>query len=92
MFVDLAAEYCKAINSSVVPTIHTAWASAIQHQLRLSLRDAVQAYRTKMNEHAMQHLPMAEDKLRDVSKNGGPRGEVERSPVFAAMLSPILAP
>jgi hypothetical protein len=65
MFVDLAAEYCKAINSSVVPTIHTAWASAIQHQLRLSLRDAVQAYRTKMNEHAMQHLPMSEDKLRD---------------------------
>eukprot|EP00435_Cladocopium_sp_Y103_P039302 s1276_g10.t1 len=68
MFVDLAAEYCKAINSSVVPTIHTAWASAIQHQLRLSLRDAVQAYRTKMNEHAMQHLPMAEDKLRDLHK------------------------
>ncbi|CAL1126621.1 unnamed protein product [Cladocopium goreaui] len=68
MFVDLAAEYCKAINSSVVPTIHTAWASAIQHQLRLSLRDAVQAYRTKMNEHAMQHLPMSEDKLRDLHK------------------------
>ena len=65
MFVDIAAEYCKAINNSVVPTIHTAWTSAIQHQLRLSLRDAVQAYRSKMNDHAMQHLPMSDDKLRD---------------------------
>lgn len=65
MFVDIAAEYCKAINSSVVPTIHTAWTSAIQHQLRLSLRDAVQAYRSKMNDHAMQNLPMSDDKLRN---------------------------
>jgi len=68
MFVDIAAEYCKAINNSVVPTIHTAWTSAIQHQLRLSLRDAVQAYRSKMNDHAMQNLPMSDDKLRDLHK------------------------
>ncbi|CAJ1346669.1 unnamed protein product [Effrenium voratum] len=68
MFVDLASEYCKAINGSVVPTIHSAWGSAIQHQLRLSMRDAVQAYRAKMNEHAMQHLPMSDDKLRDLHK------------------------
>lgn len=80
MFVDLAAEYCRAMNSSVVPTrldlrmvvvvvalrIHSAWASAIQHQLRLSLRDAVQLYRAKMNDLAMQHLPMAEAKLREL--------------------------
>lgn len=28
---------------SAVPTIHAAWASVVQHQFRLALRDAVQA-------------------------------------------------
>ncbi|CAK9049728.1 Guanylate-binding protein 4 (GTP-binding protein 4) (GBP-4) (Guanine nucleotide-binding protein 4), partial [Durusdinium trenchii] len=68
MFVDLASEYCKAINGSAVPTIHAAWASVVQHQFRLALRDAVQVYRQRMNERAMQHLPMAEEKLRDLHK------------------------
>ena len=68
MFVDLAMEYCRAMNSSVVPTIHSAWASAIEHQLRLSLRDAVQLYRAQMNEKGMQQLPMGEMKLRELHK------------------------
>ncbi|CAE7407017.1 GBP1 [Symbiodinium pilosum] len=62
MLVELAGEYCKAINGSVVPTIQSAWTSVVQHQLRLSLRDAVQVYRSRMNETAMQHLPVSDEK------------------------------
>ncbi|CAE7290172.1 GBP1 [Symbiodinium natans] len=62
MLVELAGEYCKAINSRVVPTIQSAWTSVVQHQLRLSLRDAVQLYRSRMNETAMQHLPVSDEK------------------------------
>eukprot|EP00930_Biecheleria_cincta_P033302 TRINITY_DN23064_c0_g1_i1.p1 TRINITY_DN23064_c0_g1~~TRINITY_DN23064_c0_g1_i1.p1 ORF type:complete len:778 (+),score=198.88 TRINITY_DN23064_c0_g1_i1:115-2448(+) len=69
MFVNLASEYCKAINNNAVPTIQSAWTSVMQHQLRLSLRDAVQVYRSQMNEKAMQSLPMAEDKLRETHKS-----------------------
>eukprot|EP00927_Polykrikos_kofoidii_P061170 TRINITY_DN56039_c0_g1_i1.p1 TRINITY_DN56039_c0_g1~~TRINITY_DN56039_c0_g1_i1.p1 ORF type:complete len:809 (+),score=173.47 TRINITY_DN56039_c0_g1_i1:42-2429(+) len=68
MFVNLASEYCKAINASTVPTIQSAWTSVVQHQLRLSLKDSVQTYRAHMNEKAMQNLPMAEDVLRDLHK------------------------
>jgi len=68
MFANLASEYCKAINGSVVPTIQSAWTSVVQHQLRLCLKDAVQVYRAQMNDKAMQHLPMDEDKLRDLHK------------------------
>eukprot|EP00418_Pyrodinium_bahamense_P093843 CAMPEP_0179047204 /NCGR_PEP_ID=MMETSP0796-20121207/19078_1 /TAXON_ID=73915 /ORGANISM="Pyrodinium bahamense, Strain pbaha01" /LENGTH=808 /DNA_ID=CAMNT_0020743645 /DNA_START=1 /DNA_END=2424 /DNA_ORIENTATION=- len=68
MFVNLASEYCKAINSSAVPTIQSAWTSVVQHQLRLCLKDAVQVYRSQMNDKAMQHLPMNEDKLHDTHK------------------------
>jgi len=68
MFVNLASEYCKAINNSAVPTIQSAWTSVVQHQLRLSLKDAVQVYRSQMNDKAMQNLPMSEDKLRDLHK------------------------
>jgi len=68
MFVSLASEYCKAINSSAVPTIQSAWTSVVQHQLRLCLKDAVQVYRSQMNDRAMQHLPMNEDQLHDVHK------------------------
>lgn len=68
MFVNLASEYCKAINNSVVPTIQSAWTSVVQHQLRLCLKDAVQVYRSQMNEKAMQHLPMPEDQLRELHK------------------------
>lgn len=68
MFVNLASEYCKAINNSVVPTIQSAWTSVVQHQLRLCLKDAVQAYRAQMNDKAMQHLPVSEDSLRDLHK------------------------
>lgn len=67
-FVSLVSEYCKALNSSVVPTIQSAWTSVVQHQLRLSLKDAVQTYRALMNEKAMNHLPMAEVKLREIHK------------------------
>jgi len=68
MFTSLASEYCKAINASAVPTIHSAWTSVVQHQLRLCLKDAVQTYRTKMNQEAMQNLPMQEDSLRELHK------------------------
>merc|ERR1719242_1473908 len=68
MFINLASEYCKAINASAVPTIQSAWTSVVQHQLRLCLKDAVQIYRAQMNDKAMQHLPMDEDKLRDTHK------------------------
>lgn len=67
-FVNLAAEYCKAINASSVPTIQSAWTSVVTHQLRLSLKDAVQVYRSQMNDKAMQNLPMSEDQLRDTHK------------------------
>jgi len=68
MFANLASEYCKAINNSVVPTIQSAWTSVVQHQLRLCLKDAVQIYRTQMNDNAMQHLPMSYDDLRTIHK------------------------
>jgi len=68
MFVNLASEYCKAINSSAVPTIQSAWTSVVQHQLRLCLKDAVQVYRSQMNDKAMQYLPMNEDQLHDIHK------------------------
>mmetsp|Transcript_36729 Transcript_36729/g.84525 ORF Transcript_36729/g.84525 Transcript_36729/m.84525 type:complete len:815 (+) Transcript_36729:91-2535(+) len=68
MFANLCSEYCKAINNSVVPTIQSAWTSVMQHQLRLSLKDAVQTYRSMMNDKAMQHLPMQDDKLHELHK------------------------
>jgi len=68
MFVSLCSEYCKAINNSVVPTIQSAWTSVISHQLRLCLKDAVQVYRSAMNDKAMQNLPMPEEELRDLHK------------------------
>ncbi|CAE7239282.1 GBP4, partial [Symbiodinium microadriaticum] len=74
MLVELAGEYCKAINSGVVPTIQSAWTSVVQHQLRLSLRDAVQTYRSRMNETAMQNLPLSEEKLRELHKEAKAEG------------------
>ncbi|CAE7629944.1 GBP1 [Symbiodinium sp. CCMP2456] len=74
MLVELAGEYCKAINSGVVPTIQSAWTSVVQHQLRLSLRDAVQMYRSRMNETAMQNLPLSEEKLRELHKEAKAEG------------------
>jgi len=68
MFINLASEYCKAINASAVPTIQSAWTSVVQHQLRLCLKDAVQVYRSQMNDKAMQHLPMTTDQLHDIHK------------------------
>mmetsp|Transcript_2652 Transcript_2652/g.5293 ORF Transcript_2652/g.5293 Transcript_2652/m.5293 type:complete len:559 (-) Transcript_2652:30-1706(-) len=68
MFVALAAEYCKAINSSGVPTIHSAWSSVIQHQLRLSLHDATKVYESCMQEKALRWLPMKEEELEEVHK------------------------
>eukprot|EP00929_Paragymnodinium_shiwhaense_P039212 TRINITY_DN20620_c0_g1_i2.p1 TRINITY_DN20620_c0_g1~~TRINITY_DN20620_c0_g1_i2.p1 ORF type:complete len:805 (-),score=215.61 TRINITY_DN20620_c0_g1_i2:593-3007(-) len=68
MFANLCSEYCKAINNSVVPTIQSAWTSVVQHQLKLCLKDAVQVYRAQMNERAMQHLPLAEDQIREIHK------------------------
>lgn len=68
LFVDLATEYCKAINNSAVPTIQSAWTSVVQHQLRLCLKDAVQLYRSEMNAKAMQRLPMDASVLSEVHK------------------------
>lgn len=68
MFVNLAQEYCKAINASAVPTIQSAWTSVVSHQLRLCLKDAVQIYRSQMNDKAMQHLPLGEEHLRELHK------------------------
>lgn len=67
-FAGLAAEYCKAINSSAVPTIQSAWTSVISHQLRLCLKEAVRTYRARMNDRAMGHLPMDVAQLRDVHR------------------------
>eukprot|EP00747_Dinoflagellata_sp_TGD_P050989 gnl/TRDRNA2_/TRDRNA2_147088_c1_seq2.p1 gnl/TRDRNA2_/TRDRNA2_147088_c1~~gnl/TRDRNA2_/TRDRNA2_147088_c1_seq2.p1 ORF type:complete len:542 (+),score=133.22 gnl/TRDRNA2_/TRDRNA2_147088_c1_seq2:91-1716(+) len=68
MLARLASEYCEAINNSAVPTIQSAWTSVMQHQLRLVLKDAVQAYRSQMNDQAMQNLPLEEDHLREIHK------------------------
>mmetsp|Transcript_83455 Transcript_83455/g.244678 ORF Transcript_83455/g.244678 Transcript_83455/m.244678 type:complete len:558 (-) Transcript_83455:72-1745(-) len=67
-FVALATEYCKSINSNGVPTIHSAWTSVIQHQLRLSLHDATKVYESCL-ETALQRLPMAEEELKDIHKS-----------------------
>lgn len=68
MFVNLASEYCKAINNSAVPTIQSAWTSVVQHQLRLCLKDSVQVYRAQMNDTAMQQLPLSQERLRELHK------------------------
>lgn len=68
MFATLASEYCKAINNSAVPTIQSAWTSVVQHQLRLSSKDALALYRAQMNDKAMQNLPMDEEELRELHK------------------------
>jgi len=68
MFVALASEYCKSINSSGVPTIHSAWTSVIQHQLRLSLHDATKVYESCLEEKALRHLPMKEEELKEVHR------------------------
>jgi len=68
MLCDLAREYCKAMNNSGVPVIHSAWTSVIQHQLRLSLHDATKVYQSSMEEKALQIIPMKEDTLRSIHK------------------------
>lgn len=65
--LSLATEYCKAINNSAVPTIQSAWTSAVKHQLRLSRRDAIQAYSIHMEQQASGRLlPMSEEQLQDI--------------------------
>jgi len=66
-FLSLATEYCKAINNSAVPTIQSAWTSAVKHQLRLGRRDAMQAYSIQMEQQASGRLlPMGEQQLQDI--------------------------
>merc|ERR1712187_482838 len=60
----MGTEYCKAINSSAVPTIQSTWTYVVQSQLRKCTKDAVQAYRSYMNDKVMQRLPMNEDQVR----------------------------
>eukprot|EP00929_Paragymnodinium_shiwhaense_P035014 TRINITY_DN18986_c0_g1_i1.p1 TRINITY_DN18986_c0_g1~~TRINITY_DN18986_c0_g1_i1.p1 ORF type:complete len:598 (+),score=164.71 TRINITY_DN18986_c0_g1_i1:75-1868(+) len=79
-FVSLVKEYCNAINNSAVPTIHSAWSSVVQHQLRLCLKDAVQLYRSRMNDYALMHLPLNEAELRKLHKEI----KAEAVQVFAA--------
>uniref|UniRef100_A0A7S4SEG1 GB1/RHD3-type G domain-containing protein n=1 Tax=Alexandrium monilatum TaxID=311494 RepID=A0A7S4SEG1_9DINO len=69
MFVALASEYCKSINSSGVPTIQSAWSSVIQHQLRLSLHDATKVYETTLEEKGLRCMPMKEEELKDIHKS-----------------------
>lgn len=68
MFVSLASEYCKSINSCGVPTIHSAWTSVVQHQLRLSLHDATKVYESNLAENALRRLPIAEEELQEIHK------------------------
>jgi len=68
MFVQLASEYCKAINMSRVPVIKSTWSYLIQHQLRESLKEAVIRYRDIMKDRALQCLPMRAESLREVHK------------------------
>mmetsp|Transcript_20410 Transcript_20410/g.55652 ORF Transcript_20410/g.55652 Transcript_20410/m.55652 type:complete len:565 (-) Transcript_20410:72-1766(-) len=68
MLVALAAEYCRSINSNGMPAIHSAWASVISHQLRLSLHDATKVYETRLEDRAMQQLPMEEEELEEIHK------------------------
>jgi len=82
--VHLASEYCKAINNSAVPAIKSAWSYAVQSQLRACLKEAVQVYRAQMNDRAMEHLPMAEDALRELHRDSKARAlEVFQGASFA---------
>jgi len=80
MFVQLATEYCKAINNSAVPNIQSSWTAVVQHQLRICQRDAVQVYRTKFSDVILDKLPMEQEELRDLHK----AAKAEAAHVFAA--------
>jgi len=84
MLVHLATEYCRAINSNGMPQIKSAWAYAVQSQLRTSLKDAVQLYRAQMNDKAMNYLPMDENKLRELHRECKARAlDVFHAPGFS---------
>merc|ERR1719221_214665 len=68
MLVNLAEEYCRAINKSAVPTIQATWTYVVQSQLRKSTKDGVHVYRAYMNDKVMTRLPMNEDRLRNFHK------------------------
>lgn len=68
MFVNLATEYCKAINTSSVPVIQSTWAYLVQSQLRECLKEAVLVYSRVMKERAVQCLPLSDEELREVHK------------------------
>mmetsp|Transcript_102706 Transcript_102706/g.273174 ORF Transcript_102706/g.273174 Transcript_102706/m.273174 type:complete len:540 (-) Transcript_102706:197-1816(-) len=84
MLVHLAAEYCRAINDGGMPQIKSAWTYAVQSQLRMSLKDAVQLYRAQMNDQAMSYLPMDDKQLREVHREAKARAvEVFHAPGFS---------
>eukprot|EP00419_Tripos_fusus_P011943 CAMPEP_0172667108 /NCGR_PEP_ID=MMETSP1074-20121228/8215_1 /TAXON_ID=2916 /ORGANISM="Ceratium fusus, Strain PA161109" /LENGTH=988 /DNA_ID=CAMNT_0013483571 /DNA_START=32 /DNA_END=2998 /DNA_ORIENTATION=- len=82
-FVALATEYCKAINASAVPTIQSAWSSAVQEQLRLCQRNAIHIYQAGFQQEMHGKLPMSEDKLHDMHK-------VAKARAMDAFLTPRL--
>uniref|UniRef100_A0A7S4W084 GB1/RHD3-type G domain-containing protein n=1 Tax=Alexandrium monilatum TaxID=311494 RepID=A0A7S4W084_9DINO len=73
MLVHLATEYCRAMNNGGMPQIKSAWSYAVQSQLRMSLKDAVQLYRAQMNDKAMSYLPMDENRLRELHRDSKSR-------------------
>lgn len=84
MLVHLAAEYCRAINSGGMPQIKSAWTYAVQSQLRVSLKDAVQLYRAQMNDRAMSYLPIDDNKLKEIHRESKGRAlDVFHAPGFS---------
>jgi len=57
-FVGMLTEYCKAINSSSRPAIHSAWTSAVQRQSRLCVQHAQRAHVEHVAHQVSAHLPM----------------------------------
>jgi len=80
MFVTLASEYCKAINNSAVPAIHSAWACAIQQQLRGCLKEALRIYQESVAA-ATEQMPMSEDTLHDLHR----KAKAKSMAVFASL-------
>jgi len=64
-FVGMVTEYCKAINSTALPAIRSAWTSAVLRQSRLCVQQAQRAYEEHVSRQVNAHLPMSPSQLQD---------------------------
>ena len=66
LFVQLAAQYCSAVSSSVplVSVLTSAWSNLVSLQLKGALREAVSIYRSTLNNEGMQKLPLSDAQLK----------------------------